>query len=269
MAQRRQQQPPQDKGLPKAVLGDRFVTTYDPSKALEIVERIAGGETLNAICKGVPGMPSPTTFKRWAVNNPDLAHAYTQALIISATALEEEALDTARAIALLPKDGTHVRAAEVKLGQLRWSAERRDPSKYGQKSQINVRVPVQIITPLDLGGGGGPTSADIYTIDVTPKPLLEEKPPTPELPDRTGPRKKVLTPRNPFYTYKDTNGKSKAVSTRVRPASDQPSDRGGPEGPGAAELHPANPALPDPAAAAEQGGVQEQTPSDGKEGEVT
>lgn len=189
--------PKQDQGLPTVDLGGKYVTQYNPQIALRIVERLAEGETLNFICKGKPGMPHPTTFKRWMVNQPELAKAYETALRVSASALEEEALDTARAIAALPKDGTHVRAAEVKLAQLRWSAERRDPSKFGQRTQVNIKVPVTIVTPLDLGGSVGPSIPDIYTIDARPMTTVSEiegKVLLPEKPVGHKPQKRVLVP---------------------------------------------------------------------------
>lgn len=201
---RRDQQPLQDRKqhLPKIAVGDRFLTTYDPSKALEIVEKLAEGLTLNAICTGIPGMPAVRTFRRWVVNNADLAKAYSAAITLSAQSLEEEALDTARQIAHKPMDGTHVRAAEVKLGQLRWSAERRDAAKYGTKTQLNLKVPVQIITSLNLNDKGDTLPAEsIYTLDLTARTtaLVDERPIVPEG-RSVGPRKRVLTPRipNPF-----------------------------------------------------------------------
>lgn len=225
-------QPIQDKRekLPKSMLGERFVTTYDPVKALEVVEQLAEGLTLNKICQGVPGMPSARTFKRWVVNNPDLAKAYASAIVVSASSLEEEALDTARLIAMSPKDGTHVRAAEVKITQLRWSAERRDASKFGQRNQINLRVPVQIITSLNLGDQGDSIPAEsIYTLDLTPTAtLVEEKPIPPTHGSHKGPRKKVLTPRSPGIAgnpfYKIAQGISHET-TDVRPEGNQQGQR--------------------------------------------
>lgn len=191
--------PPQDKGLPTVDLGGKYVTQYNSQIALRIVERLAQGETLNAICKGKPGMPHPTTFKRWMVNQPELAKAYETAMRVSASALEEEALDTGRAIAALPKDGTHVRAAEVKMAQLRWSAERRDPTRFGQRTQVNVKVPVTIITPLDLGGSVGASIPDIYTIEARPMKTVQEvegKELVAEKPVGRRPQKRVLIPAN-------------------------------------------------------------------------
>lgn len=200
------QRPRQDAAahLPRVEVGGRFLTQYNPDKALEILEKLAEGETLNKICLGVPDMPAPKTFRRWMVNNPNLAKAYQAAILASATSFEEEALDSARALALSPKDGTTVRAVEVKLNQLRWSAERRDPAKFGTKSQINIKVPVHITTPLDLNmSAGGNDIQDIYTIQAKAlkspdEAALEAKgsePLVPERPLRPGDRGKLrLTP---------------------------------------------------------------------------
>ncbi len=192
MARKKADSPSQDmvEGLARSEVGGRYLSTYDPSLALQIIERIAEGETLNAICRGQAGMPHPTTFRRWMVNNPELAQAYKVAVTISATSLEEEALDAARNIALKQRDGTQVRAVEVKIRQLQWSAERRDAAKFGNRAQVSVRVPIQIITPLNLGQGSTASIPDIYTLDAKvlkspdeaepegadPKQIVEEKP---------------------------------------------------------------------------------------------
>lgn len=203
--------PKQDKeaGLAKVEVGGRQMTAYDPAIALQIVEKVAEGGTLSKICAKGTGMPTRITFLRWAVNNPDLAKALAVAFELSARSLEEEALDAARHISENPIDGTNVRAREVKLQQLRWSAERRDPKTYGNRGAISIRVPVQINTTMDLGSDGGSVTAEhpnIYTLTskVTVSPteamadakqnvpgevIVEEKPIK-----RGGPRKQVLIP---------------------------------------------------------------------------
>lgn len=145
--------PKQDKelGLAKERVGGRFVTTYDPDMALKILERVAQGETINQICKSGSGFCHPVTFKRWVVNNPELAKALSAARQLSAMSLEEEALDAAREIKSKQRDGTQVRAFEVLLQQLRWSAERRDPAQFGTKAPVSVKVPITINTTLALG----------------------------------------------------------------------------------------------------------------------
>lgn len=165
--------PKQDKEahLPAMKVGGRYVTTYNPEIALEIVERIAQGETINAICAKGTGFPHPVTFKRWVVNQPDLAKAVDAARKISAMSLEEEAIDAARQIKLVQKDGTQVRAFEVLLQQLRWSAERRDPATFGARTPVSIRVPIQINTTLDMGKDeqGMSDGKSIYTIQATHK----------------------------------------------------------------------------------------------------
>jgi hypothetical protein len=148
-------------------VGGRYVTQYVPEVALEIVERIARGETINKICEKGSGYPHPVTFKRWVVNNPELARAIDAARKLSAQSLEEEALDAAREIKAAQRDGTHVRAVEVLLAQLRWSAERRDPAQFGTKAPVSIRVPIQINTTLDMGVVKGDVEGkDIYTISA-------------------------------------------------------------------------------------------------------
>lgn len=163
-------------GLPSVRVGGRFITRYDPALSLEIVEKVAQGETINQICKLDARYPHPVTFKRWIVNNPELAKAYDAARRISAEAFEEEAIDVAREIKRAQRDGTQVRAYEVLLQQLRWSAERRDPAKYGTRAPISIRVPIQINTSLDMGKNddGEIDSKNIYTISANHSANVED-----------------------------------------------------------------------------------------------
>ena len=160
--------PKQDKELllAKERVGGRFVTTYDPAMALRILERVAQGETINKICEKGSGFCHPVTFKRWVVNNADLAKALNAARQLSAMSLEEEALDAAREIKSKQRDGTQVRAFEVLLQQLRWSAERRDPASFGTKAPISIKVPITINTTLALGqqGPSADEAKNIYNI---------------------------------------------------------------------------------------------------------
>lgn len=145
----------------------QFVAVYDRELALEILERVAEGELLRDIC-AKEGMPHISTVRRWGVNNPEFGRAFQAAVQLSASTLEEEALSTARSLAD-PKfnkklSGTEVRAFEVAMAQLRWSAARRDPGKYGERAPASVVVPIQINTSLDLGKKG--ELENIYTIEA-------------------------------------------------------------------------------------------------------
>lgn len=159
--------------------GGRRVIAYDPLLALKIVERVAHGETLTKICDTSQGMPSYFTFHKWVLREPDLAKAYGAARVLSAQVFEDTALDKAREVADEPTSAPKVRAFEVLINQLRWSAEKRDPQQYSPKAAVNVRVPIQIITSLGLDKGGAATTADVpgpYKVTATvegPPPSID------------------------------------------------------------------------------------------------
>lgn len=149
--------------------GGRFVTKYTPDLALQICERIAEGDTLKGICDD-PQYPSRSTFNRWVVQYPELSRAYAAARELSAHAFEEEALDIARKLSREGTDftSTKVRAYDTAIGQLRWSASRRNPKTYSERGSVQITVPIQINTSLDLGDGGmvGVEHPDIYKLDA-------------------------------------------------------------------------------------------------------
>lgn len=132
--------------------GARQITRYSPELALGICERIMNGETLTEICKE-RGLPSRETFRRWCMLYDSLKRAYDAARELSAQSLEEEALDMARTLKG-PNTFTsqRIRAYQVAMEQLRWSASRRDPARYGNQNTPTLTVPIQINTNLDLGG---------------------------------------------------------------------------------------------------------------------
>lgn len=162
----------------KLHLGDELVngtayTRYSPQLAERICQEVAAGRTLADICSA-SGMPAATTFLNWTMRYPELAVTYEQARAASAIMLEEEALGAARQV-MTNKEvtGTGVRAVETGLNQLRWSASKRDPKRFGQQAPGAVTIPIQINTTLDLGNGPGgpgalpPQAADIYTISAS------------------------------------------------------------------------------------------------------
>lgn len=149
----------------------KFVSTYNPEVALAICERIAEGQTLSAICAPGSGMPARQTFHRWVVQFPELSRAYSAARELSAHSLEEEALDTARELrekkSRQKLTGVEVQAMKTAMDQLRWSAGRRNPRVYSERAAVQLTVPIQINTSLDLGGG--PSMDNVYDI----KALIE------------------------------------------------------------------------------------------------
>jgi transposase-like protein len=180
----------------RETFGKRQITRYSPEIALSVCEAVANGKTLNEVCKGT-GMPNRTTFWRWVMLYKDVASAYHSARELSAQALEEEALTMARVLKG-PNDFTSVkvRAFDVAMQQLGWSATRRDPGKYGQKAEKSVTVPIQINTTLDLGADAA-NAQGIYTIkaEIVP-PTGKDHLTPPEDPDRLIiPKKKRKAPK--------------------------------------------------------------------------
>lgn len=159
------------------VAGSRF-TKYDPNIALEIVQRIASGETLTKICAKTaqPKTIHRDTFLHWVATVPELKMAYHAALEMSAVSFEEEAIDEARAISQSPGSTQKIAARNTLISQLRWSAARRNPTKYSDKGQTNIVVPVQINTTLDLGKQSSALQVeepDIYKIKA-PSPSNQD-----------------------------------------------------------------------------------------------
>lgn len=189
-----------------------FASTYNPEVALAIVERIAEGETLNDICKSGTGLPARSTFRRWVIAYPELSRAYSAAREVSAHSLEEEALDLARELKnpagrkkLTP---TEIRALDVALDQLRWSATRRNPKVYSERGSINITVPIQINTSLDLAG---PQVSDVYQLKANVE--------LPQNQEQVEHDKEMLRPSKPLLTKKE----QEAVNARRREANSVPS----------------------------------------------
>lgn len=141
----------------------------DPEAAMRFVERIALGQSMQEIAAELP-YPSPGLFLLWVSRHTDLAIAYKNAREMSAFMLEDEALALSRKKQRSPGSMGDLRAAEALVGQLRWSAAKRNPGAFSDKASVSLVVPVHISTPLDLGtldsSGGGSTIPDIYQLEA-------------------------------------------------------------------------------------------------------
>jgi hypothetical protein len=145
-------------------MASRDLVTYDAEKAQYVCEEIAKGRTLSEIMvTDSDKVPSRPTWYRWLVLYPELKKLYDAARELSASAFEDEMLDMARTLKG-KNDFTQVKTTQyqIALQQLRWSASRRDPSRYGEKQSVNLMVPIQINTTLDMGPGAGGTSTAEY-----------------------------------------------------------------------------------------------------------
>lgn len=148
--------------------------SWDPRAALRICELVADGNTLVDICKQ-PDTPARATVYRWLTAFPEFYDAYERAKEISAQSFEDEALGLARTL-VGPNDftGTKIKAYEVAMAQLRWSAARRDKTRYGNVANVSTVVPIQINTTLDLGQGGMVTSQHSNVYEITVPAAVEQ-----------------------------------------------------------------------------------------------
>lgn len=174
----------QDLGLSTMTVGGSRVALYSEELGLSICERIAKGETLKHICLDAH-MPSTTTVHRWVIIYPKFGDAYNAARELSAYALEDEAMDAARLIrSQHDSNSAKVRAFDIAIQQFRWSAARRNPRVYSERSAVLVTVPIQINTSLNLDSGAAvdATHANdpnaVYTIDaIVNKEVTDEQEP--------------------------------------------------------------------------------------------
>lgn len=147
---------------------------YSYEVAEGILIAIAEGKTLTAIVK-LPGMPARNTIYKWLTLYPKFSDAFERAKTVSAQSFEDEALTIARNLAG-PNDytGTKVSALNYAMQQLRWSAARRDPDRYGQRADATAAIPITINTTLNLGQDGQPPPTDekksIWTVEAVITP---------------------------------------------------------------------------------------------------
>lgn len=218
----------QDKaaGLTINQMGRKAIPDFSPDVLLDVLEQVAEGKLLRDI-EMIPGMPRKRTIMQWVITFPEARQAYRAARELSAESFEEEAIGMGRSISKESSPaGAKVRAFEVAMNQLRWSAARRDPAKYGDQRQQTIVVPVQINTSLPMGGGtigaGTEEHPNIYKLEAkvdvpiegnfTELPPQEEKGLVKTSAEKAkknkgwpGPHKRVLTPRVPKEVQKNGN----------------------------------------------------------------
>jgi hypothetical protein len=164
----------------------------------------------------VEGRVTPATFLRWCISYPELGAAFKLAREISGHMLEDEALEMARGLPGLsgpaPEMSARIRAYDVAMGQLRWSAGKRHPREYGEKAQTTFAVPIQINTsiPLEIGEGMSPQELRDQSRDARGEFLVEARvlPPPPE-PDAPAPEPEPEVPGSVFEAARRAMGMPK------------------------------------------------------------
>lgn len=145
------------------------VAPFDAKLAMRFCELVALGHSTREIRDLLP-FPDPGTFLIWVAQHPELAIAYRASRELSSYSMEDEALALARASVRDSRTATQLRAEETLIGQLRWSAVKRNPGVFSEKAAVQLVVPIQINTTLDLGGspatGGNAEFPNIYEMQA-------------------------------------------------------------------------------------------------------
>lgn len=131
----------------------------DHSAAYEMIEGIAFGRTMREL-EREPHLPPSNLFLVWVMKNPQLALAFNKAREISGFVLEDEILDLLRAGHANPDSALKAKHLQLLTEGLWKLASKRNPNVFGDKSTVNVTVPVSINTTLDLGKGGESVQRD-------------------------------------------------------------------------------------------------------------
>jgi len=111
--------------------------SYDEALATEILDQLAEGKTLRAICRE-PGMPSARTVRRWATDDVHgFAERYERARKLQGDAIFDEALDISNEEFI---DLVEVNAAKLKIDTRKWFLAKLHPERFGDKVEITSRT---------------------------------------------------------------------------------------------------------------------------------
>lgn len=127
------------------------LTTYTTELAAEICDRLAGGESLRAICEA-DGMPKAETVRRWVLDDVEgFSGPYTRAREIQAETMADDLLDIAdngsndwmertnkKGEIEKVLDREHVTRSALRLETRQWLMARILPKKYGVKSEVTL-----------------------------------------------------------------------------------------------------------------------------------
>ena len=111
--------------------------SYDEALATEILDLLAEGKTLRAICRE-PGMPSARTVSRWATDDiHGFAARYDRARRLQGDAIFDEVVDITNEKFI---DIVEVQAAKLKVDASKWFLAKLHPDRFGDKVEITSRT---------------------------------------------------------------------------------------------------------------------------------
>ena len=118
-------------------------TIYKDELADDICFRIASGRSLNDVCGDVD-MPNKATVYRWIDSNELFCDKYREATSHRADFHFDEMLDISDKTMT---DAVDVAAAKLKIDTRKWILSRMNPTKYGDKQQIDNVSSDKSMTP--------------------------------------------------------------------------------------------------------------------------
>ena len=98
---------------------------FDQNTVDEVCERLAGGESMSAICKD-EHIPSITTLFKWMRENESFATEYARAREAQAEGYVDKILE-------ITETEPDVQRARLKVDVIKWHASKMKPKKYGDK----------------------------------------------------------------------------------------------------------------------------------------
>ena len=142
-------------------------STYGQEIADEVCRRLAGGESLRAICRD-EGIPDESTVRFWALDDREgFATQYARAREVQFLAIADELLEIADDgsndwMQRTSKDksggwelnGEHIQRSRVRIDTRKWILSKMLPKVYGDKAEVAV-----------TGANGGPVQS--LTVSTT------------------------------------------------------------------------------------------------------
>ena len=143
-------------------------STYSQQIADEVCRRLAGGESLRAICRD-EGIPDESTVRLWALDDREgFAAQYARAREVQFLAIADELLEIADDgrndwMQRTGNDGgwdlngEHIQRSRVRIDTRKWMLSKMLPKVYGDKTEVAV-----------TGANGGPLQSERVTVPADP-----------------------------------------------------------------------------------------------------
>jgi len=134
---------------------------YSYDIAATICDRLAKGETINAICsRGDPTLPTAGSFMAWVDTYPEIKSLYEQAKILFVDAIVDQTLT----IADTAIDSVRARN---QIAARQWIASKLHSKKYGDRVQVDIEHKISLTAALE-SAKNRVLIPDSHTINVTP-----------------------------------------------------------------------------------------------------